>query len=490
MYFANVFERMKENQHIEFKQSWRDDFLKEICGFANAQGGTLYIGINDKGEVVGIEQAKQLMEKLPNQCIMTMGIAPDVNLHEEQGKLYISLNVKPSEQAIAYKGKYYFRSGTTLQELTGAALSNFLLSKMNLTWDSMPVQDATMDDIDEEAIRYFVHHGIGCGRLTAKASAQTPKQILEHLNLIDKQGRLRMAAVLLFGKNPQQFVFGAVFRIGRFKTNTDLLFQDEVKGNIIEMADEVMDFLRGKYLYAPVHYEGMQRVEELEIPETALRELLYNAIVHRDYRGVHTQMKVYDDRIKLWNDGILPEGYYLQSLIEEHLSYARNKLIANAFYIAGFIENWGRGIEKVQEEFAVANLPIPTFETNSGGVLVTIPRGNITKNVTKIDTNNVTKETPINNLKNIEIEESGITKSITKSITKNVTKTTPITLSGVALKVVKMIEKNPNITTAQMAEVIGVAKRNLIVLTNNLQRDGIIRHVGPARGGHWEIIEK
>ena len=84
-----------------------------------------------------------------------------------------------------------------------------------------------MVDIDEEAIRYFVQRGIGCGRLTAKASAQTPKQVLEHLNLIDKQGRLRMAAILLFGKNPQQFVFGAVFRIGRFKTNTDLLFQDE-----------------------------------------------------------------------------------------------------------------------------------------------------------------------------------------------------------------------------------------------------------------------
>ena len=227
-----------------------------------------------------------------NVCIMTMGIAPDVNLHEEQDKQYISLSVKPSEQAIAYKGKYYFRSGTTLQELTGAALSDFLLSRMNLTWDSMPLQDATLDDIDENAIHYFVQHAIGCGRLTAKASAQTQKQILEHLNLIDKQGRLRMAAILLFGKNPQQFVFGAVFRIGRFKTNTDLLFQDEVKGNIIEMADEVMDYLRGKYLYAPVHYEGMQRVEELEIPETALRELLYNAIVHRDYRGAHTQMKV------------------------------------------------------------------------------------------------------------------------------------------------------------------------------------------------------
>ena len=489
-----------ETQTVEYKQTWRDDFLKEICGFANAQGGTLYIGINDKGDVVGVEQAKQLMEKLPNQCIMTMGIAPDVNLHEEQDRQYISLSVKPSELAIAYKGKYYFRSGTTLQELTGAALSDFLLSKMNLTWDSMPVQDATLDDIDEDAIRYFVQRGIGCGRLTAKASAQTPRQILDHLNLIDKQGRLRMAAILLFGKNPQQFVFGAVFRIGRFKTNTDLLFQDEVKGNIIEMADEVMDYLRGKYLYAPVHYEGMQRVEELEVPETALRELLYNAIVHRDYRGAHTQMKVYDDKIRLWNDGILPEGYNLQSLIEEHSSYARNKLIANAFYIAGFIENWGRGIEKVQEEFAAANLPIPTFETNSGGVLVTIPRGgitnndtksitkSITKNVTPKGTDNVTK-TPLTGLNTEDNSAFGnVTKIIKKKVSKNVTKDVTIILSGFALRIVEMIEVNPKVTTAQLAETIGIAKKNLIALTNNLQRDGIIRHVGPNRGGHWEVV--
>lgn len=482
-----------ETQTIEYKQTWRDDFLKEVCGFANAQGGTLYIGIADNGDVVGIDHAQQLMEKLPNQCIMTMGIAPDVNLHEEQGKQYLSLSVKPSEQAIAYKGKYYFRSGTTLQELTGAALSDFLLSKMNLTWDSMPVLDATMDDIDEEAIRYFVQHGIDCGRLTAKASAQTPKQILEHLSLIDKQGRLRMAAILLFGKNPQQFVFGSVFRIGRFKTNTDLLFQDEIKGNIIEMADEVMDYLRGKYLYSPVHYEGMQRVEELEIPENALRELLYNAIVHRDYRGVHTQMKVYDDKIRLWNDGVLPDGYNLQSLIAEHSSYARNKLIANAFYIAGFIENWGRGIEKVEEEFAAANLPAPVFETDCGGVLVTIPRGNVTNNVTNSITNNVTK-IQVNGSNTVDYTPFGdVTKNITKTITKTskgkVAKNVTIVLSGYALMVVEMIEANPKVTTACMAETIGIAKKNLITLTNNLQRDGIIRRIGSNRGGHWEVIK-
>lgn len=482
-----------ETQTIEYKQTWRDDFLKEVCGFANAQGGTLYIGIADNGGVIGIDHAQQLMEKLPNQCIMTMGIAPDVNLHEEQGKQYLSLRVKPSEQAIAYKGKYYFRSGTTLQELTGAALSDFLLSKMNLTWDSMPVLDATMDDIDEEAIRYFVQHGIDCGRLTAKASAQTPKQILEHLSLIDKQGRLRMAAILLFGKNPQQFVFGSVFRIGRFKTNTDLLFQDEIKGNIIEMADEVMDYLRGKYLYSPVHYEGMQRVEELEIPENALRELLYNAIVHRDYRGVHTQMKVYDDKIRLWNDGVLPDGYNLQSLIAEHSSYARNKLIANAFYIAGFIENWGRGIEKVEEEFAAANLPAPVFETDCGGVLVTIPRGNVTNKVTNSITNNVTK-TQVNGSNTDDYTPFGdVTKNITKTITKTskgkVAKNVTIVLSGYALMVVEMIEANPKVTTACMAETIGIAKKNLITLTNNLQRDGIIRRIGSNRSGHWEVIK-
>ena len=123
-----------ESQIVEYKQSWRDEFLKEICGFANAQGGTLYIGVDDKGNAVGLQHAKKLLEDIPNQSVMTMGVMPNVNQLNKDGKEYISIEIKPIEQPISYKGKYYYRSGSTLQELNGSALQDFLLRKIGRSW--------------------------------------------------------------------------------------------------------------------------------------------------------------------------------------------------------------------------------------------------------------------------------------------------------------------------------------------------------------------
>ena len=114
---------------------------------------------------------------------------------------------------------------------------------------------------------------------------------------------------MLFGKNPKRFFVSCDFRIGRFRNDeSDLITQDVVEGNILQMVNHIIELLRSKYLLSPIHYEGITRIGQLEIPEDVLREAICNAIVHRDYMGVHTQMKVYDDCIMLWNDGKLPEG--------------------------------------------------------------------------------------------------------------------------------------------------------------------------------------
>ena len=181
---------------------------------------------------------------------------------------------------------------------------------------------------------------------------------------------------------------------------------------------------------------------------------------------------------------------------------AGNPLIANIFYRAGFIESWGRGVTKVCQSFKEAGLPEPGFENFMSGTLVTIHRdlniyGNITEqtgDVPQSVTDNVTKK-QINNTNTDNYAPIGnVTKNVTKTITKTskgkVTKQVTIVLNGYALMIVEMIERNPKVTTAQMAETIGIAKKNLIALTNNLQRDGIIRRVGSNRGGHWEIIEQ
>jgi ATP-dependent DNA helicase RecG len=193
---------------------------------------------------------------------------------------------------------------------------------------------------------------IGCYSCTKDSLNETTEKVLSNLNLICGEGKLRNTALLLFGKNPAKFFTSVQFRIGRFgRDEADLMFQDIVDGNIIQMTDRVIEVLKSKYLISPVHYEGLQRIEPLEIPEDALRESLFNSIVHKLYTGVHIQMKIYNDRIRLWNPGTLPEGMTIEQLLGAHASQPRNRLITETFYRTGFIESWGRGIHKIYKVY-------------------------------------------------------------------------------------------------------------------------------------------
>jgi ATP-dependent DNA helicase RecG len=125
---------MSEQQNREYKQSWHDDYLKWICGFANAQGGVIFIGKDDNGKVVNVAESKKLMDDIPNKVRNAMGIAVEVNLHEEKGSHVIEIITPPYSVPISLRGRYYYRSGSTKQELTGASLNEFLLKKLGKTW--------------------------------------------------------------------------------------------------------------------------------------------------------------------------------------------------------------------------------------------------------------------------------------------------------------------------------------------------------------------
>ena len=130
---------MPENQNVEWKESWRDEYLKWICAFANAQGGTINIGVDDKGNIVGVDEYKKLLEDIPNKIKNGMGIVADVDLVEENNKHYIKISVHPYTFPISYNGKYYYRSGSTTLTLSGASLDEFMLRKQGVTWDGVPI---------------------------------------------------------------------------------------------------------------------------------------------------------------------------------------------------------------------------------------------------------------------------------------------------------------------------------------------------------------
>ena len=121
---------MKESQNIEWKETWRDEYIKWICGFANAAGGTLVIGKNDKGVVTGVSNAKKLLADIPNKVRDILGIIVDVNLKTDKGKDFLEIVVEPYPYPVSYKGQYHYRSGSTKQELKGSALDAFLLKNM------------------------------------------------------------------------------------------------------------------------------------------------------------------------------------------------------------------------------------------------------------------------------------------------------------------------------------------------------------------------
>ena len=300
----------KECQNVEFKSIWKDEYLKWICGFANAQGAAMYFGVDDNHEVVGLNDSKKLLEDIPNKIVNYMGLVVDVNLYEKNGLDYIELIVNPSNVPISFKGKYYYRSGSTMQELNGAALQQFIMKKMGKSWDDVANENATFDDIDREAINYFLRKGIEANRILEDERNATTQDVLASLHLLDENGHLKNAALLLFGNDPLKFFTSVRFKIGRFGIDeADLLIQDVIEGNIIQMADRVVEVLKAKYLTSPVRFDGMQRKEELEVPVEALREILYNSIAHKDYTGPDIQMHVYNDHVEIWNEGELPEGY-------------------------------------------------------------------------------------------------------------------------------------------------------------------------------------
>lgn len=173
---------MPEKQNIEYKESWHDDYLKWVAGFANANGGKIFVGIDDNGDVVGVANYKKLLEDLPNKIRDILGIMAEVNLHEVNGLHFIEIITPPYAVPISLRGRYYFRSGATKQELTGNALNEFLLRKAGKTWDDVIEPRADLDNIDEESIEQF--------KRAAEKSGRLPRE--DDLSLADFLDKLRL----------------------------------------------------------------------------------------------------------------------------------------------------------------------------------------------------------------------------------------------------------------------------------------------------------
>ena len=436
---------MSESQLIEYKESWRDEYLKWICGFANAQGGVLYIGKRDDGSVCGIADSKKLMEDIPNKVRDALGLIVDVDLITENGLDVIKITVEENPYPVNYKGEYHYRTGSTEQLLQGSALTNFLLRKTGKNWDSVPLENVSVDDLDKESLDIFHREAIRSGRMSKDDLKLSNQDLLEKLNLLDGT-MLKRAAVLLFQRNPEKWITGSFVKIGFFETDADLRYQDEVHGSLMIQADRVIDLLYTKYLTAEISYDNITRIEHYPFPKDAVREAVFNALIHQDFSvGVPVQISIYKDKLYISNDCVFPANWTADTLMQKHRSLPHNPDIANTFFRAGFIESWGRGIEKICnlcKEYGIAE---PEYTVHPNDIMMMF-KANDPINATVNDTVNDTVKT-----------------------------------------ILALIEQNPSITYEEMTEKTGKSRRTISRLITELKEKNIIARVGSDKTGYWEI---
>ncbi len=352
-----------ENEQIEYKSAWQDSYLKTICAFANTNGGELLVGIDDIGNVVGLQDGKKLLEDIPNKTRNRLGITPKINIDERN---VLVIEVEPSDVPVSYDGKFYIRSGSTTQELKGHELIKFLLKKKNLGWDAL-TSDMPFSEIDAETIQNFIALARNRLKISEKDDITT---ILENLELA-KDKKITNAGALLFGKNPHRYTDVAWARVGRFKTPTDILDTVLTSGNLFQQLNTLFEAVK-KHLNVRFVIKGeLEREDVWDYPLDAIREAIINALIHRDYLDTaEIQIKVFDDRIWIWSPGTLPEGITLDMLKTVHGSKPRNKLLAMAFYYAGLIERWGSGTRRMVDLCLAQGLPEPVFKEEMSGFSV------------------------------------------------------------------------------------------------------------------------
>jgi ATP-dependent DNA helicase RecG len=451
---------MKESQHIEWKENWRDEYLKWICGFANADGGVLILGRNDEGKKVGVKDAGKLLVDLPNKVRDILGIMVDVNLRKEAGKELVEIRVEPYPSPISYKGEYHYRSGSTKQELKGSALERFLLKKRGRHWDDALEPSFTARSCSTAALQLFKQRAKQSGRMDRTVLSDSREVILENLELAEKHG-LKRAACLLFSDRPEQYVSGAWIKIGFFVTDDDLRYQDEVHGSLFDQVEKALDLLHTKYLKAYISYQGLQRRETFLFPDAALREALLNAVVHKDYSsGIPLQISVYADKIIFWNPGDLPENWTLERLLGKHPSRPFNPLLANAFFRAGYIEAWGRGIEKINRECREHGIQSPVYDFGMAGLMLTFLANPAHLKAAAPDQGRTTQET------------------------------TPITTQETTQeRVLSLLRTQPSITRRELASRLGLSDSGIKYHLEKMKAAGIIRHVGATKSGRWEVSQ-
>ena len=422
---------IEECNVVDFKVSECDGLYNTISAFANTNGGCVIVGVEDKTkEIKGINLADGKQTSISNKIVHSLGIQPDIQLHNIDGKNILKIVVEKSSNPIQHKGLYYKRVGDSTRVTSQEELRKLLLK--DASWDALK-NNFTIDDIDKETVRHFVRLATAenKNRISDEAVTYSVEELLIHLDLLIDD-KLTNAALLLFGKNPQKLFKKATVRIGLFKGNSeDLIIGDKtITGNLFKQFEEaetaIKSFINVKY-----DIKGFVRDEIWDYPLVAIREALLNALIHKDYfdNNSEIQIKIFDDHIWFYNSGDLYGGLTIEDLKAlHHPSRPRNALLMDIIYKSGYVEQFGTGIKRMRNACLKQGLPIPEFELKNSGFVLQIDKDY--KNINERQRNAIKYIVENESITNIKYQElNGCSREMSKRDLKklvdmNILKTT------------------------------------------------------------------
>ena len=378
---------LHESDTLEFKKSVSliEPALKSVCGFLNHHGGVISFGRTNTGAVVGVDPTDHSLRKLSQQITSRIKpeITPDIRVIEDQGKHLIVVTVPEGiSKPYFLDGIAYMRTGTENRVMPPDELKRMILTTSQPPWDREICPGATIDDIDAAVVYDFLAKAKDERRLDADAGASI-SSILKKLHLL-KEGMPTNAAILLFGKDPQQFIHQAEIRCGHF-SGTDVtspcISMKVIGGPLMLQIDDTISFILSEIRKSAWVVPGKTRREEhWDYPPEAVREAVINALCHRDYRSsAHAQVRIFAGQLQVWNPGKLPNVLTVESLKTDHLSLPRNTAIADLLFLAGFIEQWGSGTIHMVKACREHTLPDPEFREQDDSFSVTFTRSSINR---------------------------------------------------------------------------------------------------------------
>lgn len=370
-----------ESERSEFKlQTTRlGPVGQNVCAFLNTKGGTLVIGVNEKGMAAGVKSPKDMASRIQEELISHISPLAYWSITTEvlEGKSVVLIDVPAGmEKPYVYRDRIYMRKGAQTLAATGGDISALILQRHGASsrWERLPAHGVEWEDFDEKEIRNAVEQAQNRGFYPYGDPTGLP-EVFERLRL-SSPGLFLSSGVVLFCRHAESVFSQTRVRAVRYDSNDPDKLRDNrlFEGHAFSLIHQMEQFLA---LHLPIRSElpkkGFVRKDEPALPPAAVREALLNALIHRDYAAFDgsIQIGVHDDRVEIWNPGLLPEGMTVEDLKGKHTSRPRNPDITHVFFIRGMIEGVGIGTRRILSECEQAGLPEPTWSTDSGGVRLT-----------------------------------------------------------------------------------------------------------------------